>query len=278
MSSIFYQDTLWAELIEGVKTIAKNEIVSRFNHVSATTKSDGTLLTEADSQTQLAMQTFLLKHWPQFAFLGEESLPEDQQAALNNTDGCWVLDPVDGTSNFANGIPFFSISLALIIKGEVKLGIVYDPMRDELFAARSELGATLNNHPLIAKTNHTDLADCIAIVDFKRLPLDLSDHFRLRPPYASQRSFGSVALDWCWIAAGRGELYCHGAQHLWDYAAGWLILNEAGGMSKSFDGDPVLFTQQIGKRSAIAATTPSLFKLWDDYIDQCFSDNVDDDN
>lgn len=261
MSLIFNNDQAWQTLKNGLVKLAKQEVQPRFRHVDPSTKADGSILTEADTEMQKAVQSFLTEHWPQFMFLGEESSKEAQQTALRSENGCWILDPVDGTSNFANDIPIYTVSLALVIQGDVQVGMVYDPDRDELFAARKGLGAEINGQPLRARSNHTELKHCIGLVDFKRLQPPLSTALVLKPPYASQRSIGSVALDWCWIAAGRGQLYCHGAQNIWDYAAGWLILNEAGGQSATLQGESVLVPEVV-KRSAVAASTPELFQHW----------------
>jgi len=265
IKTLFNDDTQWSRLKNGIIQLAKQEILSRFEKVNAEFKPDGSLLTEADTQMQIATEAFLKKYWPEFAFLGEESTDEEQKKAMTSTKGCWILDPVDGTSNFASGIPIFSVSLALIVQGDIVAGMVYDPSRKELFSARLSLGAELNNLPLIAKTPKVSLKQCIGIVDFKRLTTQLALKLAQQAPFASQRSIGSVALDWCWIAAGRGQIYCHGAQNIWDYAAGWLILNEAGGQSTTLDGERVLMAK-VTKRSAIAATTPQLFNEWQDYL------------
>lgn len=261
----FNQDQAWEALKNGIVDLAKQEVLSRFEKVSAEEKSDGSLLTEADTEMQKATESFLKKHWPEYAFLGEESSAEEQAQALSSAQGCWILDPVDGTSNFASGIPIFTVALALVIQGELALGMVYDPSRDELFAARKGLGAELNHLPLKASTPKTSLKQCIGIVDFKRLSEQLALSLARTPPFASQRSIGSVALDWCWIAAGRGQVYCHGSQNIWDYAAGWLILNEAGGKSSTLNHEQVLVPQVI-KRSAVAATTPEIFSEWMAYL------------
>jgi myo-inositol-1(or 4)-monophosphatase len=261
----FEQTTTWNQLKQGIIDLAKQEVLSRFEKVSAQTKDDGSLLTEADTQMQIKTAEFLMQNWPQFAFLGEESSLEEQQAAMESEQGCWILDPVDGTSNFACGIPFYSVSLALIIQGELVAGMVYDPSRNEMFAARKGFGAELNDQKLKADTAKTALKQCSGIVDFKRLKAPLSTNLAQFPPYSSQRSFGSVALDWCWIAAGRGQIYLHGAQNIWDYAAGWLILEEAGGKSSTLDGEVVVVPRVI-KRSALAATTPELFAEWQTHL------------
>ncbi len=260
-ASPFLDDREWRELTTGIAELARQEIMPRYEHVAATRKADGSLITEADTAMQQAVCVFLETHWPQFGFLGEEQTSAIQEQALRSSRGCWVLDPLDGTSNFASGIPIFTVSLALVIGAEVVAGIVHDPVREETFAARLGLGAELNGKPLRATTPKTKLEHCTAIVDFKRLQRPLAIRLVTEAPYASQRSIGSVALDWCWIAAGRGQVYCHGSQNIWDYAAGWLILNEAGGWSATFAAESV-FESKVEKRSAVAATTPTLFDQW----------------
>ncbi|WP_052501401.1 inositol monophosphatase family protein [Thiomicrospira microaerophila] len=267
MQNPFIDNQAWLQLQTGMTQIAQQEIMSRFNKVGYELKADGSLLTEADTAMQTAMTRFLQQNWPQFALLGEESDKQEQQAALDAEQGCWILDPIDGTTNFANGIAFFSVSLALMIKGELVLGLVYDPAKNELFSARLGMGAYLNGQSIKTEQHLRSLKECVGVIDFKRLDDMLATALAIQAPYASQRSFGSVALDWCWMAAGRGQLYLHGNQSLWDYAAGWLILNEAGGASISLDGQPVL-AKKIGKRPAIAASNASLLTTWKDWIDR----------
>jgi myo-inositol-1(or 4)-monophosphatase len=99
------------------------------------------------------------------------------------------------------------------------------------------------------------------MIDLKRLPAALASHLAADPPYKSQRSFGAVALDWCWLAAGRGHLYLHGQQKLWDYAAGQLVLQEAGGKAVTLEGQPV-FAPRLESRSTVAALNPEIFHAW----------------
>jgi myo-inositol-1(or 4)-monophosphatase len=245
-----------------VAECAGDEILPRFKRVSAAVKQDGTIITEADLSMQTRVKNALQLLWPDIGFVGEEmSAAEQQQQFSQSPHGVWVLDPLDGTSNFASAIGFFSVSIALVKNGEVLLGLVYDPLRDEMFSAIKGQGAFVNNHALVAKPFSLGLSKSIGVIDFKRLSKDLAAKLAQNPPYASQRSFGSVALDWCWIAAGRGQLYLHGKQKLWDYAAGWLILNEAGGYSCTLDGEPV-FTGELQSRSAVAAADKVLFDEW----------------
>lgn len=264
----FIDNQVWLELKNQLVSLAKQEVLSRFNQVDYESKQDGSLITEADLNMQQQTIAWLQKTWPEFAIVGEELTPEEQNAALQHPAGCWILDPVDGTTNFANGVPFFSVSLSLVIAGKPVLGMVYDPSRDELFAARLGQGAELNHQPLAKPTKNTqELKQAVGIIDFKRLEPDLATALATKPPFASQRSYGSVALDWCWIAAGRGQIYLHGNQSIWDYAAGWLILNEVDGASSDLNGKSV-FKLEIAKQSALAATTPELFAKWQEWINQ----------
>ncbi len=248
-----------------VRLAAREELCERFDHSQRAFKSDGSIVTEADLAMQARMQTELARHWPRFGFLGEEMDAGEQARALAEAgDGVWVLDPLDGTSNFAAGLPFYSVSLALVRDGRVELGIVHDPERDESFTAVRGEGAWLNGQPLRPRTVPR-LAHALACVDFKRLDEGLAARLAHAPPYASQRSFGSVALDWCWVAAGRFHVYLHGKQKLWDYAAGSLVLAEAGGFNATLDGEPV-FHADVAPRSAVCAASGELFEQWRAWI------------
>lgn len=184
----FSNEGEWQKLLSGIREIAKVEVLARFEQVSAEEKADGSLLTEADTEMQNKTQAFLESNWPQYAFLGEESSQSEQEAAMNSDAGCWILDPVDGTSNFAIGIPVYSVSLALMVKGKLLAGLVYDPSRDEMFSARVGQGAQLNNKPLLATTPKQTLKQCSGIIDFKRLAAPLAIKLATQCPYSSQRS------------------------------------------------------------------------------------------
>jgi myo-inositol-1(or 4)-monophosphatase len=250
------------QLSEIIINAAREQLLPRFAVVAGQWKADGSLLTEADLAMQNQIGKALATHWPKLEFLSEEMEEETQTRLLANTDqGLWCLDPLDGTRNFAAGIPCFSISLALILKQEVVLGLVYDPLRDECFSAQKSQGAWLNGKVLGQHRPSSPLQSGIGLVDFKRLPSALATRLVTKPPYSSQRSLGSVALDWCWIAAGRGHVYLHGRQKLWDYAAGSLILSEAGGHALTLAGESV-FQTTLEPRSVAAALEETLFNEW----------------
>ena len=245
---------------------AEVELLPRLHRVSAGEKADGSLLTEADVSLQQHLITSLAKFNSDIPVLGEELPAKVQQALLADAEhGVWCLDPLDGTRNFASGFPVFAISLALIRQGRVELGLVYDPLRRESFAASQGYGAWLNGQPLVPSTSAASLASALALIDFKRLPVELAQRLVVSPPYPSQRSIGSGALDWCWLAAGRVQVYLHGSQHLWDYAAGQLILAEAGGRAVTLQGETV-FSQQLQTRSIVAGCNAAIFEEWAEWL------------
>jgi myo-inositol-1(or 4)-monophosphatase len=249
-------------LQELVVAAARAEILPCYEQVKASRKADGSVITAADLAMQERLRKTLTQTWPQYPVLGEEMPVEEQQRLLDSgQDGLWCLDPLDGTSNFALGIPFFAVSLALIRDGLPQWAMVYDPMRNETFAAVRGQGAWLNGQPLQLSPSPLPLGRVIATIDLKRLDMELRTRLAQHPPYSSQRSFGSSALEWCWLAAERFRVYLHGGQQLWDHAAGGLILTEAGGCSVSLAGDPV-FQLTLRPRSAVAAVSADLLAEW----------------
>jgi len=249
------------ELIGLVKEASLEVLMPYFNEVERSYKADGSVVTRADHQMQAFIQEKLKKLYPDSLLLGEEMSADEQADILQSGQSVWCLDPLDGTNNFTVGIPYFSISLALIEQGKVVLGIVYDPVRDECFYATEDQQSKLNGERLIINTTDLMLKQSIAIIDFKRLSKQMATRLVSDIPYSSQRSFGSVALDWCWLAAGRGHIYLHGRSNIWDYAAGQFIFTKAGGYSCTLEREPV-FTDRLEPRSAVAAVDKNLFDAW----------------
>jgi myo-inositol-1(or 4)-monophosphatase len=248
-----------------VKLVASEEVMPRYLKVTHRHKSDGSLCTEADIAAQAAL-TRKLQAILNVPVLGEE-MPADEQHEIwqSGKEGLWCIDPIDGTSNFVRGLPYFAISVALLRDGKSVLGVVYDPVGDEMFAAEQGRGAFLNGEKLVAREAAESMAQALANVDLKRLSLRLVEQLATHPPYSSQRNFGASALDWCYTAAGRYDLYLHGGQKLWDYAAGTLILWEAGGHACCIESDD--FAQgDIWQRSVIAARDAKLFEEWKNWI------------
>ncbi|MFW6349042.1 MAG: inositol monophosphatase family protein [Thiohalospira sp.] len=254
-----------AAVAECVRRVADAELLPRYERVGHTFKADGSLVTEADTACQEALTAELARLAPAIPLMGEEMTATEQAGHLAGGEaGLWILDPLDGTGNFAVGIPFFSISLALVVAGRVELAVVYHPTTGECFTAERGAGAWLGDEPL-GGGFQPDLGHASALVDFKRLPAGLAAALATHPPYRSQRSFGSVALDWCWVAAGRCHLYVHGGQKVWDLAAGSLILSEAGGHAATLEGEPV-FEPALASRSAVAALDGDLFTQWQAWL------------
>ncbi len=248
-----------------VKPAAQEILIPGFGNHSYDYKPDGSIITAADTAMQSRIDEELQQAWPDYAILGEEMSEAEQRAAMTNEAGYWCIDPLDGTNNYATGMPFFAVSIALIINNRQQLGFIYDPLREEVFTAIKGEGAALNGQPLRCKPNKTEIKRAIAEIDMKRLPKDLAIRLVTEEPFSSQRNIGSSALDWCWLAAGRYNVYLHGGQKPWDYAAGNLILHEAGGYSISHDGDAV-FRGEYEDRSVLASLDKELYDYWQAWV------------
>lgn len=252
-------------VITAVKAVAQQEILPRYLRVARQRKVDGSVITEADLATQEALSRELRKIYPG-TVVGEE-MPEQEQVDqwLAGDAGLWCMDPIDGTSNFVNGLPYFAVSVALMRQGRSVLGVVYNPVADEMFYAEQGNGAYLNGEKLPIKEHVPALRGAMANIDLKRLNHKLAEGICSARPFSSQRNYGACALEWCYTAAGRFDLYLHGGQKLWDYAAGCLILEEAGGQMCGFDQDD-FWAEPLWQRPTIAALDPDLFIQWRDWV------------
>ncbi|AHE99584.1 inositol monophosphatase family protein [Thioalkalivibrio paradoxus] len=256
-------------LLKALREVAREELMSRFEgRLAVRRKADGSLVTSADHAVDERMREELATRTPGIPVLSEEQTPEHQQEVLAGEGPFWLLDPLDGTTNFTGGLPFFAVSLALVDATGVRFGATCDPARDELFSATRSGGLRLNGEPIPERPReNTELRDCTALVDYKRLHPRLAGALVDNPPYRSQRNLGACALEWAWLAAGRADLYLHGGQALWDSAAGGLMLAEAGGKASDLDHGPV-FRRRLEKPSAVAARTPALYASWLRWLDQ----------
>jgi len=230
-------------------------------------KSDGSWLTHADLEANEKLCEALPKI-VDYPVLSEE-MSERLQADIIGSKAAnyWCIDPLDGTSNFSLGIPYWCTSIALIENGKQALAVVFDANRNECFAASAFTNTTLNGIQVSSKdpSNNIDLSCAMGLIDFKRLASSMSSKLVAKPPYRSQRSFGASALDLCWIAANRCQVYLHGRQKLWDHAAGLLILKNAGGFAETFNGNDV-FSNELKSKSVIAASNRDLMKQWKNYF------------
>jgi myo-inositol-1(or 4)-monophosphatase len=197
------------------------------------------LVTAADRESQRAVAETILTAFPGHAIDGEEGTAGNLDAA-----DVWYVDPLDGTTNFTHGLPFFCVSVALRSRNQTVAGAVYDPARDEMFVAPLGGGATLNGTPIgVSDVARLDRALVVAQAQTEH-PGEIRAYARLVERLMSVaggvRSLGSPALTLCAIAAGRLEAYCEYTMDAWDILAGQLILSEAGGLLTLFDGQPHL--------------------------------------
>ena len=252
-------------VVNAVREIARDEVMPRYLNVAHGRKEDGSLCTPADIAAQAALEERLaaIEDVP---VVGEEMSSQEQiDGWLAGDEGVWCVDPIDGTSNFVAGIPCFAVSVAYMRRGRPILGVIYNPIADEMFWAEHGRGAFLNGARLPLKSPAEDLTRAMAGVDLKRLPRSLAAAMVSERPFYSQRNCGASTLEWCYTAAGRYDVYVHGGQRLWDYAAGALILAEAGGCIASLDHDD-FWEAPLWKRSVIATATPALFDAWRNWL------------
>ncbi|MFT5219702.1 MAG: myo-inositol-1(or 4)-monophosphatase [Planctomycetota bacterium] len=254
-----FDDLLSIENI--IRDACASSLTTYYAHSTANYKPDGSIVTEADLAMQETLTTLLAEKYPSIKMLGEEDTEECQQAVIEGGGDFWCLDPVDGTTNFHATMPLFSVSLALVSQGEVILGVIYDPNQKEFFSAIKGQGFWVNDIKTDRQQQPESMSQAIAFVDFKRLNNELRTELAVNSPYKSQRNIGTCALEWAWLAAGRASLLVHGREKLWDYAAGYLLNLESGGISESFAGEPV-FNNSLEPRSVIAASNAQLFDQW----------------
>ncbi len=199
------------------------------------------LVTDADLAAQEILFQRIHARFPSHLILSEES-----PAPTASGEITWVLDPIDGTSNYAHRFPCFSVSVGVVDGEGLLVGIVYDPLRDHLFVAQRGAGSCLNDAP-IRVSGVSDLMDSLVGLDFAREQgmrrSILESMARLGPHVHSFRSVGSAALGLCYVAAGWTEAYFHGALAPWDTAAAVLVVREAGGRVTRLDGGPWTFGQ-----------------------------------
>jgi myo-inositol-1(or 4)-monophosphatase len=209
------------------------------------------LVTVFDRQAQELVDGRLSAAFPEHGFLSEEDLDRP------GTSGCrWVLDPLDGTTNFAHTLPIFSVSLALERQGDILLGVVYDPMRDEMFWAAEGDGAFLNGRPVrvspVARLDRSLLATGFPY-DIRESRLNNLDHFTNFALRAQAvRRCGSAALDLSYVACGRFDGFWELKLKPWDVAAGSLLIREAGGRVTDFDaGESDLFQPELAASNGL---------------------------
>jgi myo-inositol-1(or 4)-monophosphatase len=199
-------------------------------------KGPANFVSAADRKAEQVLRDELLTARPGYCFLGEES----GRAEGPDKSHTWIVDPLDGTTNFLHGIPHFSISIALEREGVIVAGLVYNPISDEMFTAERGKGAFLNEHRLRV-ANRQRLADAVVACGLPHigrgdLALFRTEFGQVQDKVAGLRRFGSAALDLAYVAAGRFDIYWERNLAAWDIAAGILLVREAGGYVSDCDG------------------------------------------
>jgi myo-inositol-1(or 4)-monophosphatase len=213
----------------------------RRRHTVQRKSSDIDLVTEADLAAERLIVDAIRARFPGHAILAEEGLG-DLQEAVGGTPYLWLVDPLDGTVNYAHGYPVWGVSLALVERGQVVLGVSYDPLRDELFTAERGGGAWCNGKPMqVSSVNR--LKDALVATGFAYRRASLADNnlaelSQVMPRVQGVRRAGAAVLDLAHVAAGRLDAYWEMHLQPWDWAAGWLLIQEAGGRATDRQGEP----------------------------------------
>jgi len=200
-------------------------------------KGDINLVTEADLASEALIIERIKSHYPRHSILAEES----GEAVVTGGDSTWkwIIDPLDGTTNYAHGYPCFCVTIALEHQGEIVIGVTYDPTRNELFSAERGRRASLNNKPIrVSKTEK--LGDALLVTgfpyDIKQRPRFERNLVELLSNSRGVRRDGSAAIDLAYVACGRFDGFWEEGLNAWDVAAGLLIVEEAGGQVSYYDG------------------------------------------
>lgn len=232
------------------------------NHTSLSLKySAQDLVTEVDKGAEMMIRNLVQTHFPDHSFLGEEGVepgPEASTRALQSVrdaEYLWVVDPLDGTTNFVHSFPFFSVSIALAHRGEVIVGVVYDPIRDELFVAEKGKGAYVRGRRM-GVSSEQSLRESLIATGFPAdqnyaLPLNMKGLQALVPQVRNIRSGGSAALHMAYVAAGRLSGFWELGLNAWDLAAGSLLVTESGGRITDIKGNPY----DLGVRHVVASNS-----------------------
>ncbi len=212
-------------------------------HVSKKGATD--LVTDYDLKSERMLVKAIRSAYPGDAIMAEEGSGSDTLGgAPGDAEHLWLIDPLDGTTNYAHGVPFYSVSIGLMADERILFGVVYDPSRDELFHASEGGGAWLGDRPLQVSETRS-LEDSLLVTgfpyDIRTNPDNNLDHFsEFAVRSRAVRRLGSAALDLAYVAAGRFEGYWELRLNAWDWAAGVLLTREAGGMVTTFSGDDMV--------------------------------------
>jgi myo-inositol-1(or 4)-monophosphatase len=211
-------------------------------HLQVSIKGPANFVSAADRRAEDILREELAKARPDYGFLGEEGGAREGSDKTHR----WIVDPLDGTSNFLHGIPHFAISIALERTGTIVAGLIYNPVSDDLFSAERGKGCFLNDRRLRVATRQR-FAEAVVACGLPHLgrgdlALARKELAEIQPRFAGLRRFGAASLDLAWVAAGRLDGYWERDLSPWDMAAGLLLVREAGGFVTDLDGGDAMFT------------------------------------
>jgi len=223
-------------------------LIDRLGSAQVSNKGDIDLVTEADLASEELIIERIRSHYPQHRILAEES-GEAVIVGSGDSDWKWIIDPLDGTTNYAHGYPCFCVSIAVERAGSIEIGVVYDPLRAEMFAAERGHGATLNERRIRVSTVE-DLNRAMVCTGFPYNVRERPDFAREFANFTMQaqavRRDGSAALDLAYVACGRFDGFWEDGLNPWDTAAGLLLIEEAGGRVTDFHDEPLdIYTKKV---------------------------------
>jgi myo-inositol-1(or 4)-monophosphatase len=228
------------------------ELWANRRHLEVSSKRAGDFLSEADLAAESHIHDILLGARPGDGWLGEES------GAAGESGRRWIVDPLDGTTNFLRGIPHWAVSVALEIEGQLTIGVVYDPVNEETFAAQLGKGATVNGVPIRVSTTDTLTSALfgtgIPFGQMAHIDEHAADIARLMPHCAGVRRMGAASLDLVYVAAGRLDGFWERHLNLWDIAAGLVLLREAGARVTGWEHN-----ERPEDSGTVVTATPPLF-------------------
>ena len=226
----------WLEVCEAAARAGGRELLLRRGKVASREKGRADLVTDADLASQAAIRELIATRFPDHAFVGEESVDENERRPAGLT---WIVDPLDGTTNYVHGYPHYAVSVALAEGERLRVGVIYDPTNDQCFAAADGRGAWCNGVP-IQTSEVRDLGSALVAVSLPahvtRDSADLKDFVEAAQACQAVRRSGSAALNFAHLAMGAIDAFWARHIYAWDVAAGVLLVREAGGVVTSRDG------------------------------------------
>ena len=224
-------------------------------NLQVSSKAAGDFVTRADIASERIIRDMLMEARPNYGWLGEESEP----VAGKDPTRRWIVDPLDGTTNFLHGLPHWAVSIALEFKGEIVAAVVFDPAKDELFVAEKGAGTFMNDRRLRV-SNRGVMMDClfatgIPFATKRTLPAMMHDLAQLMPASSGMRRWGAASLDLAYVAAGRFDGFWERELRPWDIAAGLLLVREAGGFTA-----PLREGESILERGEVIAANAEIFE------------------